>query len=59
VVAFSGPSIIKLDNKVVVLAPMQGMLYMFSLNEFPVISVCDVTNNHKRSTSDSEISSKL
>jgi hypothetical protein len=51
--------IIKLDNKVVVLAPMQGMLYMFSLNDFPVMSVGDVTNKRKRSISDSETSSKL
>jgi hypothetical protein len=33
--------IIKLDNKVVGLAPMKGMLYMFSLNDFPVMNVCN------------------
>jgi hypothetical protein len=51
--------IIKLDNKVVGPAPMQEKLYVFSLNDFPVMSACDVTNKRKRSTSDSETSSKL
>jgi hypothetical protein len=35
---------IKFNNKVVGLAPGQGMLYMLSLNDFPVVNVCDVTN---------------
>jgi hypothetical protein len=34
---------IKFDNKVVGFAPRQGMLYMFSQNDFPVMDVCDVT----------------
>jgi hypothetical protein len=51
---------IKFDNKVVGLAPRQGMLYMLSLNDFPVMNVCDVTNKRKRNNaSDNETSSKL
>jgi hypothetical protein len=51
---------IKFDNKVVDLVPSQGMLYMLSLNDFPVINMCDVTNKQKRtSASDNETSSKL
>jgi hypothetical protein len=34
----------KFDNKVVGLAPRQDMLYILSLNDFPVMNVCDVTN---------------
>jgi hypothetical protein len=47
------------NDKVVGLAPRQGMLYMLSLNDFPVMNVCDVTNKHKESASDNETSSKL
>jgi hypothetical protein len=32
------------NDKVVGLAPRQGKLYMLSLNDFPVMNVCDVTN---------------
>jgi hypothetical protein len=39
--------IIKFDNKVVDLAPRQGILYMLSLNDFPMMNVCDVTNKRK------------
>jgi hypothetical protein len=51
--------IIKLNHKVVGLETRQGMLYMLSLNDFPVMNLCDVTNKCKRSTSDNETSSKL
>jgi hypothetical protein len=47
------------NDKVVGLPPRQGMLYMLSLNDFPVMNVCDVTNKHKKSASDSETSLKL
>jgi hypothetical protein len=47
------------NDKVVGLAPKQGMLYMLSLIEFPVMKVCDVTNKRKKSASDNETSSKL
>jgi hypothetical protein len=51
---------IKFDNKVVGFAPRQGMLYMSSLNDFPMMNVCDVTNKQKRNNShDNETSSKL
>jgi hypothetical protein len=50
---------IMFNDKVVGLAPRQGMLYMLSLNDFPVMNVCDVTNKCKKSTSDNETSSKL
>jgi hypothetical protein len=32
---------------------------MLSLNDFPVMDVCDVTNKSKKSTSENEISSRL
>jgi hypothetical protein len=51
--------IIKLNDKLVALAPRQGMLYMLSLNDFPVMNVCDVTNKCKRGISDNETSSKI
>jgi hypothetical protein len=35
------------------------MLYMLSLNDFPVMNVCDVTNKCKKSTSDNETYLKL
>jgi hypothetical protein len=36
------------------------MMYMLSLNDFPVMNVCDVTNKQKRNnSSDNETSSKL
>jgi hypothetical protein len=35
---------IKFNNVIVGLAPRRGMLYMLSLNDFPVMNVCDVTN---------------
>jgi hypothetical protein len=47
------------NDKVVGLAPRQGMLYMLSLNDFPVMNVCNVTNKCKKSASDNETSSKL
>jgi hypothetical protein len=47
------------NDKVVGLAPRQGMLYILSLNDFPVMNVCDVTNKRKKSASDNETSSKL
>jgi hypothetical protein len=51
---------IKFDNKVVGFAPRQGMVYMLSLNDFPVMNVCNVTNKQKRNNSSSnETSSKL
>jgi hypothetical protein len=51
---------IKFDNKVVCFAPRQGMLYMLSLNDFPVMNVCDVINKQqKNNASDNETSSKL
>jgi hypothetical protein len=51
---------IKFDNKVVGLAPRQGMLYMLFLNDFPLMNMCDVTNKRKRNnSSDNETSSKL
>jgi hypothetical protein len=51
---------IKFDNKVVGFAPRQGMLYMMSLNDFPVMNVCDITNKRNRNnSSDNETSSKL
>jgi hypothetical protein len=51
--------IIKLNDKFVGLAPRQGMLYMLSLNDFPAMNVCDVTNKSKKGTSDNETSLKL
>jgi hypothetical protein len=51
---------IKFDDVIIGLAPHRGMLYMVSLNKFPVINVCDVTNKRRRiTTSDNETSSKL
>jgi hypothetical protein len=35
---------INFDNKVVGFAPRQGMLYMLSPNDFPMMNVCDVKN---------------
>jgi hypothetical protein len=40
---------IKLDDRIVGLALRQDMLYMLSLNNFPVMNMCDVTNKCKRS----------
>jgi hypothetical protein len=51
--------IIIFNDKVVGLAPRQEMLYMLSLNDFPVMIVCDVTNKRKKSASDNETSSRL
>jgi hypothetical protein len=51
--------IITLNDKFVGLAPRQGMLYMLSLNDFPAMNVCDVTNKSKKGTSDNETSLKL
>jgi hypothetical protein len=51
---------IKFDDVIIGLAPCRGMLYMLSLNDFPVMNVCDVTNKRRRiTTSDNETSSKL
>jgi hypothetical protein len=51
---------IKFNNVVVGLAPRQGMFYMLSLNNFPMMNVCDVTSKRRRiSTSDNETSLKL
>jgi hypothetical protein len=47
------------NDKVVGLAPKQGMLYMLSLNDFPMMNVCDITNKRKKSASDNETPSKL
>jgi hypothetical protein len=51
---------IKFDDVVVGLSPRRGVLYMLSLNDFPVMNVCDVTNKRRRfSACDNETSSKL
>jgi hypothetical protein len=50
---------IMFTHKVVGLAPRQGMLYILSLNDFPMMNVCDVTNKCKKSASDNETFSKL
>jgi hypothetical protein len=51
---------IKFDDVIIGLAPRRGMLYMLSLNDFPVINVCDATNKQRRiMTSNNETSSKL
>jgi hypothetical protein len=51
---------IKFDDVINGLAPWRSMLYMLSLNDFPVMNVCDVTNKRRRIlTSDNETSSKL
>jgi hypothetical protein len=50
---------IMFNDKVVGLAPRKGMLYMLSLNDFPVINVCDVTNKHKKNASDNKTYLKL
>jgi hypothetical protein len=50
---------ISFNNKVVSLAPRQGMLYMLFLNDFPMMNVSDVTSKRKKSSSDNETSSKL
>jgi hypothetical protein len=42
---------IKFDNKVVRLAPRQGMLYMLSLSDFSVMTLCDVINKQKNNAS--------
>jgi hypothetical protein len=47
------------NDKVIGLAPMQGMVYMLSLNDFPMMNVCDIPNRHKKSDSDNETFSKL
>jgi hypothetical protein len=39
---------IKFNNKVMGFAPRQDMLYMLSLNDFPVMNVCDVTNKREK-----------
>jgi hypothetical protein len=43
---------IMFNDKVVGLAPSQGMLYMLSRNDFPVMNVCDVTNERKKDAND-------
>jgi hypothetical protein len=50
---------IMFKDKIVGLSPRQGMLYMLSLNDFPAMNVCNVTNKRKKSASDNETSSKL
>jgi hypothetical protein len=51
---------IKFNDVIIGLAPQRGVLYMLSLNNFPVMNVCDVTNKRRRiSTSNNETSSKL
>jgi hypothetical protein len=51
---------IKFNNDIVGLAPRRGMFYMLSINDFPVMNVCDVTNKRRRIwTSDNETTSKL
>jgi hypothetical protein len=51
---------IKFNDAIIDLAPRRGMLYMLSLNNFPVMNVCDTTKKRKRIlTSDNETSSKL
>jgi hypothetical protein len=51
---------IKFNDVIIGLAPRRGMLYMLSLNDFPVMNVCDVTNKRRRiTTSDNETSLKL
>jgi hypothetical protein len=51
---------IKFNDVIIGLAPRRGMLYMLSLNDFPVINVCDATNKQRRiMTSNNETSSKL
>jgi hypothetical protein len=51
---------IKFDDVIIGLAPRRGILYMLSLNDFPVMNVCDVTNKRRRiTTSDNGTSSKL
>jgi hypothetical protein len=39
---------IKFDDVIISLAPRRDMLYMLSLNDFPVMNVCDVTNKRRR-----------
>jgi hypothetical protein len=39
---------IMLNDKVVGLAPRQGMLYMLSLNDFSVMNACDVPISVRR-----------
>jgi hypothetical protein len=51
---------IKFNDVIVGLALRRGMLYMLSLNDFPVMNVCNVTSKRRRiSTSDNETSLKL
>jgi hypothetical protein len=51
---------IKFDDVIIGLASHRGMLYMLSLNDFPVMNVCDVTNKRRRiTTSNNETSLKL
>jgi hypothetical protein len=50
---------IMFNDKVVGLAPRQDMMYMLSLNDFPVMNVYDVTNKRKENDSDTKTSSKL
>jgi hypothetical protein len=51
---------IKFDDFIVGLAPRRGMLYMLSLNDFPVMNVCDAINKRRRIlTSDNVTSLKL
>jgi hypothetical protein len=47
------------SDKGIGLAPWQDMLYMLSLNDFPMMNVCDVPNRRKKSDSDNETSLKL
>jgi hypothetical protein len=39
---------IKFNNVIAGLAPRQDMLYMLSLNDFPMINMCDVTSKQRR-----------
>jgi hypothetical protein len=51
---------IKFNNVIVGLALRQCMLYMLSLNDFPMMNMCDVTSKRRRiSPRDNETSSKL
>jgi hypothetical protein len=52
--------IIKFDYKIVGLTPRQCILDMLSLNDFPVMNVCDITNKQKRyNVRDNKTSLKL
>jgi hypothetical protein len=38
---------VKFNNDIIGLALWRGMLYMLSINDFPVMNVCDVTNKQE------------